>query len=61
MAVSNQIDNLISRAELSRRLAVHPNTLVRLEKKGIINAIRIGGSIRYDYKSIITILKRNKN
>ena len=51
----------INRKELIKRLGTSAPTLIRLEKKGIIPSIRLGGKILYDWNKVIEALeKRSK-
>ena len=53
-------NNLITRKELCANLRIHPNTAVRLEKKGLITGIHVGGSIRYNLEKVLDELKNKK-
>jgi hypothetical protein len=53
----NEIE-LIDKSELARRLHLHPNTIARKEKEGVIKGIAIGtGTVRYDFQEILNDLK----
>jgi predicted transcriptional regulator len=54
--VSTQ-NTLVTRSELATRLKVHRNTVANLEKQGLINSIRVGSSLRYDYAETLSNLK----
>lgn len=59
MKKEQEIPQLISLKEVSKRLSVHPNTLRNWEKKGIITSVRIGvrGDRKYKVVDIMKILQ----
>ncbi len=59
MIVSNSSEVLITRTELATKLNLHPNTINNLEKRGIIEAFRIGGSVRYQLSEVMDCIKKN--
>jgi excisionase family DNA binding protein len=48
---------LISRKELSARLDVSQSTTRRLEKDNVIQGIKIGGQVRYQWNEVLGALK----
>jgi hypothetical protein len=52
---------LLTREELAIRLQLHPNTVARKEKEGVIQGVHIGtGTTRYILKDVVQDLK-NQN
>lgn len=49
--------SLLSIKELSSKLGISVTSLYRLRQKGIINHIRIGGRVLFDYDDVISSLK----
>jgi len=56
-STSTQV-GLISREELSTRLNVSPSTTRRLEKANVIQGIRVGGQVRYQWNEVLGALKK---
>ena len=50
----------ISRKELSTRLGISEATSWRLDKAGVIKSVRVGGSVRYDWKDVVASLPKNR-
>lgn len=50
----------ITRRELGDKLGIGENTIMKLERQGIIPAIRLGGTIRYDYEEVLEALKNHR-
>ena len=44
---------LLSRKTLATRWAVHPETIKRIEKRGKLNALQLGGQVRYRLSEVI--------
>ncbi len=59
-ADQKQAKEIIDRKELMRRLNVTLPTILRMEEKGKIKAIRLGTSVRYDWGSVISSLEKSK-
>lgn len=55
-----QANEIITRDELCKRLAITEPTAIRWEKKGKIPAIRIGSNVRYNWPSVIESLEKRK-
>jgi hypothetical protein len=51
---------IISRAELCKRLNITEPTCIRWEKKGVLPCFRIGSSIRYNWPKVIEALENKK-
>ena len=52
-------EEIIDRKELAKRLNITEPTIIRWEKKKKIPAIRIGSSVRYNWKGVIKSLEKN--
>ena len=52
---------LITKPELSRRLKVCVRMVELQTNKGIIPAIRIGSSVRYNWQDVLIALKNNQS
>ena len=52
---------LIDKPELSRRLKVCVRMVELQTNKGIIPAIRIGSSVRYNWQDVLIALKNNQS
>lgn len=50
----------ITRRELCERLKIHPGTSYRLDRQGIIQGVRVGGSIRYEWNSVVNNIESTK-
>lgn len=48
----------INRKELIRRLGSSAPTIIRLEKKGVIPVLRLGGKVLYDWNKVMESLER---
>ena len=48
---------LISRRELSERLDVSQSTTRRLERENVIQGIKVGGQVRYQWNEVLGALK----
>ena len=55
-----QLTEILSRAELCKRLNITEPTCIRWEKKGLIPCFRIGSSCRYNWPKVIEALERKK-
>jgi len=51
---------LITRKEVARMLRCSYMTVIRLEKKGELTPIKIGGKVLYDYKEILDFIDKKK-
>lgn len=51
---------LLTPKQLADRLGVCPQTVRRLTREGEIPTIKVGGSYRYDYESVIKKMAKQK-
>jgi predicted DNA-binding transcriptional regulator AlpA len=51
---------IIDRQELIKRLCITEPTIIRWERKGKIPSLRIGGSVRYNWKAVLEALETKK-
>ncbi len=53
-------DNIIrlTTAEMAARLQVHPKTVLKLAREGVIPSIRVGQQLRFDPIEVETALRR---
>jgi hypothetical protein len=58
--LTTQPAEIISRAELSKRLNLTEPSIIRWEKKGLIPCFRIGSSCRYNWPKVIEALENTK-
>jgi len=60
--MEKKITGLLTLSEASELLNVHPNTLRKWDKKGILKAFRFGqrGDRRYKKEDIENLMKSNK-
>lgn len=49
---------IISREELLQRLGISEPTRIKLEKRGKIKSLNLGGSTKYDWTEVIKSLKK---
>ena len=52
-------EEIIDRKELAERLNITTPTIIRWERKKKIPVMRIGGAIRYNWKSVVKALDKN--
>jgi DNA-binding XRE family transcriptional regulator len=53
----NRYSELITRKELAINLKLSEQTICNLEQRGIVENIKIGGSVRYDYGEVLQSIK----
>jgi hypothetical protein len=58
-AVDHEREKLITRDELAGLLNVSTQQVINLEKKGIVEGLKIGGSVRYRYSTIMAQLEKD--
>lgn len=61
--MKQEVSELLTLSEASKTLKVHPNTLRKWDKKGILKAIRFGerGDRRYRKEDISKLINHPKN
>jgi hypothetical protein len=58
---SSTTDEIISRHELCKRLNITEPTAIRLGKRGELPEIRLGDSVRYNWRSVIGHIEQKNN
>jgi DNA-binding XRE family transcriptional regulator len=53
----NRFSTLITRKELASNLQLSEQTIVNLEQRGIVEGLKIGGSVRYNYGEVLQRIK----
>ena len=51
--MNTSLSPLISRKGLSTRWGVHTETIKRMEKRGLIRGLQLGGQVRYRLSEVI--------
>lgn len=50
-------ERLITRDELASRLTVSTQQVINLEKRGVLESYKVGGSVRYHYGEALAQIK----
>lgn len=58
--IESETPEIINREELCKRLSITRPTVIRWERKGTIPCFRIGSNVRYNWKSVIEALEKQK-
>jgi hypothetical protein len=56
-----QVSELITKAEIAKRLSASQRSIDNWEKKGLIRKIKVGRLSRYDWAEVVQKLKANQD